>query len=392
MIIPPPWSDIPPEHLDPLPPDARADIVIIGAGVAGLSAGYMLACENLSVMVLEAAAPGGGMTGKSTAHVSNAIDDGWRRLVEVVGPSQASCAAQAYSRGIAMIAETCMRERIACDFSRVDGYLVGTEAQAETLAEELRAAKTAGLVDAEWAAPPYGPASHVAVRFPGQARLHPVKYVNGLVRAIRTRGGKVYRAFANRIDNSTAPIGVATDAGFVTADVAVVLAKNVFEDFPGRTLPQRTYKSYVIAVEVLKSATSDAISWDLEDPYHYTRLQPGAGSADLLIIGGEDHPANESRDPARAFARLESWARLQFPFARDVVSRWTGEIKQTADNLGFMGRAAGGTDIYLIDGDGGLGFNHATIGSQIICDQIMGRNNPWTDIFRPDRRVDGRRA
>jgi glycine/D-amino acid oxidase-like deaminating enzyme len=383
------WAKEIPEHLDPFPAhlgQRGADVVVIGAGIAGLSAAYMLSLRGLSVMVLECAAPGDGMTGRSTAHLTTALDDGWRALVKKLGTARAALAAKAYQHAIETIAKIQAEEGIACDFARVDGFLVGKTSQRGELEEELLAAQAAGLCDIDWSEPPFG--DGLALRFPSQARLHPQKYLNGLARAVRRRGGRIYRAKALRLEGYVAPITVITNEGFATATRAVVFAKNVFEDFPGLSLKQETYRSYVVAASIPKGTARDAVCWDLEDPYHYTRLQPGPDSDDgndILIAGGEDHPADEERDPAKAFAKLEAWVGAQFPAAGRVFARWPGELKQTPDNLGYMGRAAKGMDVYLIDGDGGLGFNHATIGGLILGDLIAGGSNPWEGIFDPRR-------
>lgn len=385
MTIATPWRDEPPVPIDSLPSRAAADVVVIGGGVAGLTAAYMLVQEGWSVVVLERVAPGAGMTGRSTAHIATAIDDGWRKLLQHDDLERARLAADAYRCGIGMIATICATEAIACDFAPVDGFLVGTADQADTLARELEAAHRVGLTDAAWTEPPYGDSSYRALRFPRQARLHPQKYVNGLTRAIRQRGGALYHAEALHIGSRAAPITVTTTTGTLTAQRAVVFAKNVFDEFEELRLPQETYCSYVIGMEVRRGAARDTVTWDLDEPYHYTRLHPRDSQMDILIAGGEDHPAEQKGDPAQAFARLESWARANFPCAGAVVANWAGALKQTADNLGFLGRAAPASDIYLLDGDGGLGFNHATIGAQIIRDQIAGKPNRWETVFDPRR-------
>src|SRR6476659_1151273 len=63
-----------------IPDDAMTDVCIVGAGIAGISTAYLLAREGLSVIVLDDGPIGGGETGRTTAHLSNAIDD---RYVEI---------------------------------------------------------------------------------------------------------------------------------------------------------------------------------------------------------------------------------------------------------------------------------------------------------------------
>jgi len=58
----------------------RTDICIVGAGIAGLTTAYLLGRGGRSVVVLDDGSSGGGMTGRTTAHLSNAYDD---RYIEI---------------------------------------------------------------------------------------------------------------------------------------------------------------------------------------------------------------------------------------------------------------------------------------------------------------------
>jgi 2-polyprenyl-6-methoxyphenol hydroxylase-like FAD-dependent oxidoreductase len=60
---------------DPCARDARADVCVIGAGIAGLSTACLLAIEGRSVILIDDGQPGRGQTGLTSAHLSNAIDD-----------------------------------------------------------------------------------------------------------------------------------------------------------------------------------------------------------------------------------------------------------------------------------------------------------------------------
>src|SRR5436190_24166274 len=75
------WMETaPPMRIKPLQEDTWADVCIVGAGIAGLSTAYMLTQAGKSVVVLEAGSLGAGESRKTTAHLSNAIDD---RFVEI---------------------------------------------------------------------------------------------------------------------------------------------------------------------------------------------------------------------------------------------------------------------------------------------------------------------
>jgi glycine/D-amino acid oxidase-like deaminating enzyme len=167
--------------------DLTADVCIVGAGIAGLSVAYALAGDGKHVVVLEKEQIGSGESGRTTAHLSNALDDRYLYLEQARGAESARIAAEAHSAAIDRIEETVRSEEIDCDFVRVDGYLfLGGDDTPDLLAEELKAAHRAGLTDVERVerVPGMAVASGPALRFPRQGRFHVLKYLAGVARAI----------------------------------------------------------------------------------------------------------------------------------------------------------------------------------------------------------------
>ncbi|MBC8165244.1 MAG: FAD-dependent oxidoreductase, partial [Bryobacteraceae bacterium] len=138
-------ADIPPRPA--LAADDSANVCIVGAGIAGLTTAYMLACEGKSVIVLDDGVVAGGETGRTTGHLSNALDDGYVELERLHGERGARLAADSHTRAIGEIEKIVREENISCDFRRVDGYLFAAPgaSEAEHLQLELEAAQRAGL-------------------------------------------------------------------------------------------------------------------------------------------------------------------------------------------------------------------------------------------------------
>ncbi len=380
------WQAETPEPLPALTADADAEIVVVGAGIAGLSSAYLLAHRGYQVHVIDKAGIAQGMTGRSTSHLAAAVDDGWRNLVKTLGPTKTRLVARAYRAGLEHIARTQAEEAFACDYAEIDGYLVGTRGDVGVLAAEKAAACQAGLTGIEWVGAPFPRAiDAVALRFPGQARIDPLKYAQGLARAIMRDGGTFHVARIAHVAQDGTRVTLTSEGGQrIRARKAVVLATTSGLGFAPGAHVQRTVRSYVIAAEIPKGNAEDALSWDLEDPYHYLRLAPG-DPHDILIVGGEDQDIGATAEPERRFARLETWTRARFPMLGAVRTRWIGSLKETRDNLGLLGRSAPGSSVYVVDGDGGLGFTHAAVGAMIIGDLIEGRENPAVPLFDPLR-------
>jgi glycine/D-amino acid oxidase-like deaminating enzyme len=128
----------------------RTDVCIIGAGIAGLTTAYLLAREGRSVVVLDDGSSGGGMTGRTTAHLSNAYDDRYVEIEKLHGEDGSRLTAESHTAAIEKIYEIVSEEKIDCDFEWVDGFLFcAPEHSVELLDDELAASHRAGLSDVE---------------------------------------------------------------------------------------------------------------------------------------------------------------------------------------------------------------------------------------------------
>src|SRR5262245_22422750 len=132
----------------PLRASTYTDVCIVGAGISGMTTAYLLARQGKSVIVLDARSIGGGETGCTTAHLSNALDDRYYELERLFGKMGAQLAAASHTAAIDCIEAIVAEEQIACDFKRLDGYLfVPPEESTEVLDIEIGAAHRAGLTD-----------------------------------------------------------------------------------------------------------------------------------------------------------------------------------------------------------------------------------------------------
>ncbi|HWA28760.1 MAG TPA: FAD-dependent oxidoreductase [Lacunisphaera sp.] len=370
--------------------NATADVVVIGAGVAGLTTACLLAREGREVMVLDDGPVGGGETGRTTAHLSCALDDGFVELERVHGREGARLAAGSHAAAIDWIERVVHEENIRCDFVRLDGYLFNPPGVpgGMPLAEELRAAHRAGVVDAElvMATPVPLSAAGPVLRFPRQAQIHPPKYLAGLAAMFRQAGGQLHPSTRVADLRGDVSLEIVTQNGAVVTCEHVVVATNApINDRLVLAAKQAAYRTYVIAAGIPPGAVPPALYWDTLDPYHYVRVAHSLGG-DRLIVGGEDHKTGQADDAELRYARLEAWARAHFPKMGPVQYRWSGQIIEPMDGLAHIGRYPR-TDarIYVATGDSGHGMTHGTIAGLLLTDLIQGRPNPWASLYDPAR-------
>lgn len=384
------WMPHLPDAVPPLTHSISADVAIVGAGIAGLTTAYLLGRAGLTTAVLDAGTPGGGMTARTSGHLSCALDDRWSELIRLRGLEDAKLAADSHAAAIDWIDNTQAAERIACDFARLDGFLfLAPEDDPKILPREIEAAHAIGLKDVAWAerAPLPGFDSGLCLRFPRQGRFHPLKYLRGLIGCINRDGGRLFCARVTSVHGGKHAF-VETQDGYRVAAHAVVVATNTpINDTVAIHTKQAPYRTYIIGARMPAGSAPDALCWDTADPYHYTRLQPGEdGVHDILIVGGEDHKSGQAHDMTARFERLESWTRERFPAVEEIACRWSGQVMEPVDYLGFLGRNPGTTEnVYIATGDSGMGLTHGTIAGRVISDLILGRDNPWARLYDPSR-------
>jgi len=379
-----------PAAFAPLREDLRADVCVIGAGIAGLSTAYRLALEGRSVVVLEERDLCGGQTARTTGHLCSALDDRFDVLESMFGEEGARLAAQSHVAAVDAIQDACRSEDIDCDFARVDGYLVRGEddADADVLERELAAARRAGLdVERVDAAPGAFAGFGPALRFREQARFHALRYLDGLARAVVGHGGRVYcDTRASEVDGSRDACVTTADGPCVRADAIVVATHVPFNDRLRMHTKQAAYRTYVLALRIADDAVPDALLWDTHDPYHYVRTHRAMDTS-WLIIGGEDHKSGQDDAPRRHFRALEAWTREHFPMAGPVGYCWSGHIVEPVDRLAFIGHNPGLADnVFIVTGDSGDGLTHGTLAGLLLADLIGGRASPWEALYAPDRK------
>src|SRR5438046_191392 len=100
------------------------DVCIVGAGIAGLSAAYHLARDGRKGIGPDDGPIARGETGRTTAHLTDAIDDRIYWLEHVHGAEGARLAVESHGAAINRIQQIIQLEGIGCDFKRLDGYLM----------------------------------------------------------------------------------------------------------------------------------------------------------------------------------------------------------------------------------------------------------------------------
>lgn len=371
----------------PVQADERADVVIIGGGIVGITLSYLLAKAGKSVVVVDRERLATAETGHTTAHLQTVVDTRLKDLIPRFGVEGTKLAWDSQLEAVRLIESIARDERISCDLERLDAYLYGAErSDVRLLRDEIRLARRIGY-DAFEAEPSDIPfPAKAAIRFPNQGKFHVRKYLLGVVRKSESMGVRFFEGTEVTEIESGTPAKVHTRDGHTLTGDWVVQATNV--PFEPRFLLQSklsSYRTYAIAARIPRGHFGHALYWDTMDPYHYTRIEP-EGAHELVILGGEDHKVGTEPKAAPWSCLAEYLSTVTDDF--QVVHRWSGEILETEDDLPYIGRVPGRPENELLaTGDSGTGMTNGTIAALMLTERILGRGTPWDELYDPGRVV-----
>lgn len=374
----------------PLSENSHTDVAVVGAGIAGLSIAFELALRGHSVTVLDRGPIAGGMTARTTAHLAPVCDDSLSALLSMRGLELARDFQVSQTAAVDRIEAIQAQLGIECEFRRLDGILfLDPKSEKSVLDDEVSAAGHIGVaVERGNGLPLQTLEDRPYLRYPDQATFHPLKYLQGIAKALEDKGVSLHPFSAvEKIseDQNGVQIRLASGLTVDAADVVVATNSPIHDVFALHT-KQAPYRTYAMGFEIERGALADALYWDTEDPYHYVRLTAGANGKDVLIVGGEDHKTGEVDDAPKRFAAIESWIKTLIPDLGSELYRWSGQVMDTLDYGAFIGRESKRARTYVTTGDSGQGITHGVVASLIIPDLIEGKDNAFAAVYDPVRK------
>jgi glycine/D-amino acid oxidase-like deaminating enzyme/nitrite reductase/ring-hydroxylating ferredoxin subunit len=387
----PVWIDDTPIRKFPkLQRNISVDVLVVGAGITGITVAYLLKKAGSTVALIERERVASIDTGHTTAHLTFVTDVGLQQLVRNFGKDHAQAAWDAGAAAINEIERIVEEEEIECEFARVPAYLHArtgrfSKKEASSLKKEADVAAKLGFDAAYLNSAPYF--NLAAVRFANQAKFHPRKYLRSLVAKIPGSGSHVFeKSPASEFDAKKRRVKV--NRSWIGFDRVVMATNNPLvglASIVGATLLQTKlslYTSYALGARVPSKTIPEALFWDTREPYDYLRIDRHRGF-DYIIYGGEDHKTGQEKKTQKAYVRL--WRRLSktVPEAQ-IDHRWSGQIISTPDGLPYIGENA--ERQFVATGYCGNGITFGTVAAMMARDWTAGQKNPWTELFAVDRK------
>lgn len=372
--------------------DIQVDALVVGAGLTGITAAYLLKKAGAKVALIDRSRMAGGDTHRTTAHLTYVTDYRLKDLVKHFGKDGARAYWEAGAAAIDAMWNLAQETKADCGFKWVPGFLHESirekDRSAETLdglREDAELARELGF-DARFVENvPY--AKGAGVRFANQAKFHPLKYLDPLARAIPGDGSFVFEhTEATEFENK--PLAITCGRHKIRCEYVVIATHNPLMGQKGlltATLFQSKlalYTSYVLGARLPKGTVPEGLYWDTTEPYYYLRSDAHSDH-DYAIFGGEDVKTGQEEDTKEVFERLGAQLKKTLPQA-EVQHRWLGQVVETDDGLPFIGENAGNQ--FVATGFLGNGFTLGTLSAMMARDRFLKRENPWFDLFRVDRK------
>jgi glycine/D-amino acid oxidase-like deaminating enzyme/nitrite reductase/ring-hydroxylating ferredoxin subunit len=377
----------PPTAYPALPIGVHVDVAVLGGGIVGLTAAWLLKQAGYKVAVIDARSIVTGVTGNTTAKVTALHQLIYRHLVDHAGEERARLYAHANLSGIEEIATLTSLLGIDCDFTWANAYTYAdTDEQVPAIEAEVEAAVQIGL-----------PAKLVhscdlpfpikaAIELPNQAHFHPRRYLLALAAKIPGDGSHVFEDTTALDVHDDSPCVIQTSNGPLTARRVVIATHQPFllEGFYFARMHLK--RSYALGVRLDGPVPAGMYISADEGECDFHSFRPARDDlGPLLIVGGAGHRTGHEHDTAARLRQLEEDTRRRFPVTR-VDYRWATQDNVTLDRLPYVGRLSRGSDnLFVATGFGGWGMTNGTAAAMLISDLIQGHDNPWEELYSPRR-------
>lgn len=363
--------------------DIQADVVIVGAGITGLTAGLHLKQAGRRVAILEAGRVGAGTTTGTSGHLDVLPDQEARTLIKDFGAEAARTITAARMDAIAQIGTWSRDFQIDCDFRRIPAFVYTESGDGvSALKDECEAVKQLGL-NAMWLdrldLPFETPG---AFRVENLGRFHALRYLRALAERFHGDGCTIYEHTRAHPPADGKPCTVEAAGKKVSAAQVLLCTHSAYLGISQFDMRMAPYQSYVLTARV-ENDVPDGLLLDDAEPYHYTRWS-SSNDPKLLIIGGADHKTGQGGNEAEHFHQLEQYVRQHFA-VQTIEQRWSAELFEPSDGVPFIGRVPMNEHLYLATGYSGTGLTYGTAAGRILADLVLDRESPAAEVFSPSR-------
>ena len=374
----------------------ETDVCIIGAGLAGLSTGYYLAKEGINVIILDKDNIGQKVSGNTTAKITLQHNLIYDYLIKSFGTDFAMKYFKSNKEAISNIKKIIDDENIECDFEYKDNYVYTINQDDITkIHNEIKAINSLNNIlisnekdiFADFVTSCNLPFKICgAIKVKDQAQFHPLKYMFGLSKAIKNKGGIIFtNSLVTDVKQKDGVYTTYTDKHFIKSKYIVIASHFPFKDFPGFYF-SKMYQStsYVLGIDT-KSDLFDGMYISSDKPTFSYRTAKYKDKK-ILIMAGGDHKTGYAPDNNQTgYNILEQEAKKYYPNC-EILYRWNTRDCITIDKVPYIGDFSNlMPNMFVATGFNKWGITSSNVAANIIRDKILGIKNEYSKIYEATR-------
>ena len=364
----------------------KFDILIIGAGITGLTTAYLLKDCGFNIGIIEATNSGYGVTGYTTAKITIQHDLFYDNLINNFSLEEAKQYLKANEEGIKLIKRIIDENNIQCDFKEQTAYVYASSmGEIDDLKKELKAYEKLGIDGFYSDTVPLPNKAYGAIGVRNQGQFNPLKYLYSLYNILNQSNCQIYENVrALDIVPHDEHVDVETEKGTIHADKVISASHYPFDNSFGLYF-LRLYqeKSYVIAARTSEQPF-EGMYININDPIYSMRYQ-FSNKENLLILAGGNHRSGEKDDENESYNELERFLNSSFKNP-EIVSKWSTQDCMTYDKIPFIGRYTNSIDnLYVATGFKKWGMSHSAAAALILKNKILCIDDDYSGVFNPSR-------
>lgn len=363
----------------------RADVVIVGAGLTGLSLALMLARAGATPLVIEASHVGALTTGGTTGKLSLLQGSSFSSIRSHAGLTRLQSYLAANRAGVKWLADElddvpdAAERRPAYTFASTASGVRSLDAEAAACAAVGLDIQQRGTSSGDEVGLPF--AIEGSLRLDDQVQVHPLHMLKALADRARDAGAVIVEdCRLLTTDASASEVWLETTRGRISAE-RLVLATGmpVLDRSLGFAALAPTRE--LVGAYRLPTPAPRGMYLSVDPVTRSLRTASDAEGAEVLIVGGDSFTPGRAANTAARVGELDAWVAGRFGAA--TRSTWWGAQDYVAPaHLPSVGPIAGGHDrIFAASGYAKWGMSNAIAASMTIAGEFGGQRPEWADAY-----------
>jgi glycine/D-amino acid oxidase-like deaminating enzyme/nitrite reductase/ring-hydroxylating ferredoxin subunit len=382
------WQDsVSLETFPELKQSIKTEVGIVGGGITGLTAAYLLSKQNVKVVLIDSSNILNGTTGHTTAKITAQHGLIYDEFIQHFGTEKARLYYEAGKEAGDLIKKITKEHGIDSDLTNEDAYIfTDSEDYLNQLENEKKAYDKLNIPGDLTDSVPLDIPLKSALVMKNQAQFHPLKYLKVLAEKSVEYGTQIYEnTTAMDVEYGSKHPSILTGSGHRIICKYIISASHFpFTDkkrfYFSRMYPER---SYIIAVKSPKKFPG-GMYINAESPTRSIRTTAINGE-DLWLIGGENHKTGQGKSTIEHYNALHDFAK-KYISINEFSYRWSAQDLTSIDKLPYIGLMTKSEEnMFVATGYHKWGMSNGTIAAKVISDLIMDNGSPYEELFTPSR-------